>query len=142
MNTSLSLLSQQKNMFCLFEQKRFEGTKVTVESFLKWKAAFDKEMLELKRSKAEKSDKKLTGKQQFERDENLYESDLQMLNEEAIEVDESLFQNLDDLDLDDDGEEWVPGDDDDDDEEEEEEEEQSSSGRGKKKCLASFTLQR
>ena len=59
-------------------------------------------MQDLKRIKAEKADKKLTGKQLFEKDENLFESDLQLLNEDAIEVDESLFQNLDDLDLDDD----------------------------------------
>ena len=97
---------------------------MTVESFLKWKAAFDKEMAELKRSKAEKAEKKLTGKQLFERDENLYQSDLQLLNEEAIEVDESLFQNLDDLDLEDDGEEYVPGEDDDDDDDDEDYEEE------------------
>jgi hypothetical protein len=44
-----------------------------------------------------------------------------LLNEEAIEVDESLFQNLEDLDLDDDGEEYNPEDDYEDDDEEEEE---------------------
>ncbi len=58
----------------------------------------------------------------FERDSSLFTSDLQLLNEEAIEVDESLFQNLDDLDLDDDGEEYNPEDDYEDDDEEEEEE--------------------
>ena len=107
------------------ELKRFEGTKVTVESFLKWKADFDKEMSELKRKKEEKANKKTTGKQLFERDDKLFESDLQLLNEEAVvEVDESLFQNLDDLDLDDDGEEYVPdfGDDDDDDDDDDDEE--------------------
>ena len=59
----------------------------------------------------------------FERDSSLFTSDLQLLNEEAIEVDESLFQNLDDLDLDDDGEEYNPEDDYEDDDDEEEEEE-------------------
>jgi hypothetical protein len=58
----------------------------------------------------------------FERDSSLFTSDLQLLNEEAIEVDESLFQNLEDLDLDDDGEEYNPEDDYEDDDEEEEEE--------------------
>jgi len=63
-----------------------------------------------------------TGKQLFEHDSSLFTSDLQLLNEEAIEVDETLFQNLDDLDLDDDGEEYNPEDDYEDDDEEEEEE--------------------
>ena len=107
------------------ELKRFEGTKVTVESFLRWKVDFDKEMSELRRQKEEKAVKKTTGKQLFERDEKLFESDLQLLNEEAVvEVDESLFQNLDDLDLDDDGEEYVPGDDDDDDDDDDDYEEE------------------
>lgn len=62
----------------------------------------------------------IKGKQLFERDENLFTSDLQYMNEEqGVEVDESLFQNLDDLDLDDDGEEYKPGDDDDDDDDDE-----------------------
>lgn len=101
-------------------KKRFEGTKVTVESFLKWKTAFDKEMNELKKQNLDTTNKKTTGKQLFERDESLFTSDLQYMTEEQVEVDESLFQDLDDLDLDDDGEEYVPGEDDDDDEEEEE----------------------
>lgn len=54
----------------------------------------------------------------FERDENLFTSDLQFTNDDQVEVDESLFQNLDDLDLEDDGEEYKPGDDDDDDDDE------------------------
>ena len=97
-----------------------------MESFLKWKASFDKEMKELKKTNQETSNKKPTGKQLFERDENLFTSDLQYINEDQVEVDESLFQDLDELDLDDDGEEYKPGDDDefeDDDDEEEEEEE-------------------
>jgi hypothetical protein len=45
------------------ELRKFEGTKVTVESFMKWKAAFDKEQLELKKQNAEAiANKKLTGK--------------------------------------------------------------------------------
>jgi hypothetical protein len=48
---------------------------------------------------------------------------LQYINEEQVEVDESLFQDLDDLDLDDDGDEYKPGDDEDDDEDDTEEEE-------------------
>ena len=45
------------------------------------------------------------------------------MTEDAVEVDESLFTEMDDLNIDDDGEEWVPGKDDDEDDDEEEEEE-------------------
>jgi len=51
-------------------------------------------------------DKRLTGKQLFERDSTLNESDIKFLTESGgstVKVDESLFQDLDldDLDLDD-----------------------------------------
>ena len=46
-------------------QKRLEGTKVTVESFLKWKEKFEAELAELDGVKKNKDtpsgDKKLTG---------------------------------------------------------------------------------
>lgn len=43
-------------------QKRFEGTKVTVETFLAWKTKFDAEMAELKKEKVQKEKTKgLTG---------------------------------------------------------------------------------
>jgi hypothetical protein len=62
------------------------------------------------------------GKNLFERDETLFNSDLQFINsDDPVEVDESLFQDLEELDLDDDGEEYVPGEDDDDDDEDDEE---------------------
>jgi len=84
-------------------------------------AVFDKEQRELNK-KDESGSKKPTGKQLFERDSDLF-NDLKFIEneEEALEVDESLFQNLDDLDIDDDGEEYVPGESDDEEEEEEEE---------------------
>lgn len=85
---------------------------------MKWKAAFDKEMFELKKQVVDKTPKKTTGKQLFERDESLFTSDLQF-TEGEVEVDESLFQDLEDLDLEDnEDDEYNP----DDDEEEEEEE--------------------
>lgn len=46
------------------ERQRFEGTRVQVETFLAWKAAFDAEMAELKLQKGLKSKegpRKLTG---------------------------------------------------------------------------------
>jgi len=85
------------------EKKRFEGTRVTVETFLAWKASFDAEISALHKSKKE-TEKKLTGKELFLRDSKLNESDLQFLQDGdvAVQIDESLFQDLDDLELDDD----------------------------------------
>ncbi|KAJ8959455.1 hypothetical protein NQ318_022148 [Aromia moschata] len=88
------------------EQKRFEGTRVTVETFLKWKQLFEDEMgITKKREMADKEGKKLTGRELFMTDKTLNESDLKFLDEgDAVKVDESLFQDLDDLDLEDDDE--------------------------------------
>ncbi|XP_053212268.1 RWD domain-containing protein 1-like [Panonychus citri] len=93
------------------EMRRFEGTKVTVESFLAWKREFDIEMASLEKTKAkvEGSNKKLTGRELFEKDKSLIESDLKFLEEEggeaavasSVDVDESLFQDVEDLDIDD-----------------------------------------
>lgn len=85
------------------ERKRVEGTHVTVESFLAWKTKFDMERRLLKKTdKDEKDMKKLTGKQLFMADKTLDQSDLKFLEEgdEAVKVDESLFQELDELDID------------------------------------------
>lgn len=83
------------------ERNKFEGVRVTVESFLTWKAKFDQEMAELKklRAKDDMTSKKLTGRELFEKDHTLVDSDLQFLQDEEVKVDESLFQELDDLEL-------------------------------------------
>jgi hypothetical protein len=48
------------------ELRKFEGTKVTVEAFLKWKTVFDKEQLEIKiKANADAANKKPTGDQHF-----------------------------------------------------------------------------
>ncbi|EZA59343.1 hypothetical protein DMN91_007719 [Ooceraea biroi] len=88
------------------ERKRFEGTRVTVESFLSWKEKFDEEMGYTKRRElADREGKKLTGKELFMTDKTLDQSDLKFLDDgDAVKVDESLFQNLDDLDSEDDDE--------------------------------------
>ncbi|KAM9317398.1 RWD domain-containing protein 1 [Gastrophryne carolinensis] len=89
------------------EKVRFHGTPVTIENFLSWKAKFDAELTELKRKKQKEEEQsgknKLTGKQLFETDHNLDTSDIKFLEEAGnnVEVDESLFQDLDDLELDD-----------------------------------------
>jgi len=89
------------------EQKRFEGTRVSVETFMKWKMNFEDEMgITKKREILEKEGKKLTGRELFLRDTTLNESDLQFLDDgDAVKVDESLFQDLDDLDLEDEDDE-------------------------------------
>ncbi|XP_069829749.1 RWD domain-containing protein 1 [Dendropsophus ebraccatus] len=89
------------------EKKRFHGTPVTIENFLNWKAKFDTDMAELRRKRQKEEEQsgksKLTGKQLFETDHNLDTSDIKFLEEtgNSVEVDESLFQELDDLELDD-----------------------------------------
>ncbi|KAG7155349.1 RWD domain-containing protein 1-like [Homarus americanus] len=95
------------------ERKKFEGTRVTVETFLVWKAKFDVELAALRteKEKEEEKNKKLTGRELFQTDQTLNESDLSFLGdgEGEVTVDESLFQDLDDLDLDEeDDEDFVP----------------------------------
>jgi hypothetical protein len=89
------------------ENKKFEGTRVTVESFMKWKLKFDEEMTILKKKKQalEKSNK-LTGRELFEKDDTLNESDLKFIEDDrdisyddaGVKVDTALF----DEDFDDD----------------------------------------
>lgn len=105
------------------ERKKFEGTRVTVETFMKWKFEFEESTgIQAKRDKISDS-KKITGRELFLRDNTLNESDIKYLMEagdsiENVKIDESLFQNIGDLDLgddddDDEDEDWQPGDDDD-----------------------------
>ncbi|XP_041044035.1 RWD domain-containing protein 1 isoform X1 [Carcharodon carcharias] len=89
------------------EKAVFHGTAVTIENFLSWKAKFDTELAEIRRKRQKEEEQagkvKLTGKQLFETDHNLDTSDIQFLEEgNNVEVDESLFQDMDDLELDDD----------------------------------------
>ncbi|CAG9795299.1 unnamed protein product [Diatraea saccharalis] len=94
------------------ELKRFEGTRVTVESFLAWRKQFEIDMgIPAKREREMKDKNKLTGKELFLRDTTLNESDLKFLDDgDAVKVDESLFQDLDDLDIsDEDDADYVPG---------------------------------
>ncbi|KAF2885529.1 hypothetical protein ILUMI_20679 [Ignelater luminosus] len=84
------------------EMKKFEGTKVTVESFLAWKKQFEEDLgIRKKKETNEKENRKLTGRELFITDNTLNESDLKFLDGEEVQVDESLFQDLEDLDIDD-----------------------------------------
>lgn len=100
------------------ERKKFEGTRVTVETFMKWKMEFEEQTgVTAKREKITADSKKLTGKELFMQDNTLNDSDIKFLIEagdsiENVKIDESLFQNIGDLDLDDDDEDdddYVPG---------------------------------
>uniref|UniRef100_A0A1B0CKR5 RWD domain-containing protein n=1 Tax=Lutzomyia longipalpis TaxID=7200 RepID=A0A1B0CKR5_LUTLO len=99
------------------EQKKFEGTRVTVEAFLAWKSTFEDEVgITQRRLKDSGENRKLTGRELFLRDTTLNESDIKFLLEagdsiESVKIDESLFQNIDDLELDSDtdDEDYVPG---------------------------------
>lgn len=55
------ILTQSNFFFCI--QNRFEGKRVTVESFMTWKVKFDQEVAELRKiqAKEEVVSKKLTG---------------------------------------------------------------------------------
>jgi len=85
------------------ERKKFEGTVVTIESFLAWQTKFDAEMAELKRQKCKEDTavKKLSGKDLFMLNNAMDDSDVKFLEEggEVVEVDESLFEDIDDLAL-------------------------------------------
>ena len=89
------------------EKNKFHGTPVSIENFLHWKESFDAEMALLKKlPEKEDKDKKLTGRELFLVDKSLINSDLKFLEdggEVAIRVDESLFQDLEDLDIADQG---------------------------------------
>lgn len=86
------------------EDLKYKGTPVTLENFLEWKAKFDAEMIACGKRKVEVvSSDKLTGKQLFEQDSTLNESDIKFLTSDpGVRVDESLFQDFEDLDIDDD----------------------------------------
>ncbi|XP_055287025.1 RWD domain-containing protein 1-like [Moschus berezovskii] len=90
------------------EKQLFHGTPVTIENFLNWKAMFDAELLEIKKKRMKEEEQagknKLSGRQLFETDHNLETSDIQFLEDAGnnVEVDESLFQEMDDLELEDD----------------------------------------
>lgn len=106
------------------EKQRYVGTKVTPESFNKWKEGFDREMrmkgtelgydiLKFSRNaEAFSANGKLTGKQLFEKDKSLVTSDTAFRNEQGadeneddVDFDADLFRKeMEDLNIDDDSE--------------------------------------
>ncbi|KAG9342756.1 hypothetical protein JZ751_015618 [Albula glossodonta] len=73
--------------------KAFQGTVVTIENFLSWKAKFEQEMVELRRKRQKEEEQ--SGK-------------TKLTAANSVEVDESLFQDMDDLDLDEDDPDFDP----------------------------------
>lgn len=108
--------------FILFVQKlkqKFEGTRVTVETFLKWRNEYERDIGLAEKREKQSTNRKLTGRELFMRDNTLNDSDLKFLEAagesvESVKIDESLFQNLEDLEFgsDEDDEDYVPGADD------------------------------
>ncbi|CAG8820986.1 25150_t:CDS:2, partial [Racocetra persica] len=82
------------------EHAKFQGTKVTVASFLEWKENIEREMAEKERNtkslallkKEEMRKNKLTGRQLFEHDQALAKSDVTFMDEDDVAVDISIFE--------------------------------------------------
>ncbi|ORX67452.1 hypothetical protein DL89DRAFT_213662, partial [Linderina pennispora] len=93
------------------DQAKFIGTQVTRASFLEWKERFDLERAETKKAalaaaesrgtarrtadSKKQSDMMLTGRQLFEQDRSLAQSDSKFISEGDVAVDSSLFENED-----------------------------------------------
>ncbi|KAJ2742323.1 rwd domain-containing protein [Coemansia sp. BCRC 34301] len=86
------------------DQAKFIGTPVTRANFLEWKAKFDLETKEhlarltseagedrAKRTTGSKKDERLTGRQLFEQDRSLAQSDSTFIADGDVAVDASLF---------------------------------------------------
>ncbi|KAI0054047.1 RWD-domain-containing protein [Auriscalpium vulgare] len=101
------------------EEARTRGTPVTVNSFLEWKAKFDKELAQRKaredddrlkglspkeREEYKRIGTRLTGRQLFERDKNLDISDDALLEEGTVSVDISQYERNRDSDDEDEAE--------------------------------------
>jgi len=95
------LKNREKEREDELERKRFEGTVVTVETFMNWRNEFEKEMgIAEKKAKELEANRKLTGRELFMRDQSLIDSDIIFLQQagdsiENVKIDESLFQALD-----------------------------------------------
>lgn len=84
------------------ETKKIIGTPVTEQSFLAWKARFDAEMIKLKLEQQKQQlveqtggAKRLTGREMFESDKTLAESDLNFVEDLDQNQIEALLQDVD-----------------------------------------------
>lgn len=93
------------------EARKFEGTPVTKQTFIAWKAKFDAEMLKLKLEQQKKLQStdgqntvttgggRLTGREMFESDKTLAESDLNFVEDLDQNQLEALMQNIEEMEL-------------------------------------------
>lgn len=87
------------------ETKRFDGTPVSKETFLAWKAKFDAEILMVKIAEQKQNEqsttgsKRLTGRAMFELDETLAESDLNFVEDLDQNQIEALLHNIKEIDV-------------------------------------------
>lgn len=102
------------------ERRKIEGTPVTVESFMAWKVKFDAELLKAKIERLKKMNEQnpsnqrgLTGREMFEKDKALAESDLNFVDDLEQDQLEALLENIDEMNLEDDD---LEGEDDEDEE--------------------------
>lgn len=90
------------------ECKRFDGSPVTEANFLAWKAKFDAEQLKIKITQQKMladqgvvNSNRQTGREMFESDKTLAESDLNFVEDLDQGQIEALMQNLDEFELED-----------------------------------------
>lgn len=109
------------------EAARYRGTLVTVESFLEWQQNFLAESQQVAKSggvqtramqaaiaidrmgKPPVSGGKLTGRQLFEKDKNLFSQDSQFLDDNDVTVDVDMFEGMRDLNVEDEVNEVLAG---------------------------------
>ncbi|VDQ14763.1 unnamed protein product [Trichobilharzia regenti] len=98
---------EKRKAALLEEEAKFKGDRVTVESFLEWNAKFRAEMEALKEKiiTDDQTNKRLTGRELFLKDNHYDDSDLTFLETnggEVVEIDERLFIDINDIELSDD----------------------------------------
>ncbi|XP_018645586.1 RWD domain-containing protein, putative [Schistosoma mansoni] len=99
---------EKRKAMQLEEEAKFRGDRVTVESFLEWNTKFLAEMESLKEKLIPEDPsavKRPTGRELFLKDNHYDDSDLTFLETnggEVVEIDEHLFVDIGDIDLDDD----------------------------------------
>lgn len=89
------------------EKAKFFGTPVNKQTFMAWRAKFDAEMLKLKIEKMKNAEpgqaptKRLTGRELFESDKSLAESDLNFVDDLDQGQLEALLHDIEEVNLDD-----------------------------------------
>ncbi|KAF5922595.1 hypothetical protein HPG69_017968 [Diceros bicornis minor] len=93
---------EQTEKEAVAKKQLFHRTPVTIENFLSWKARFDAKLLEIKKKQRKEEE---AGKNKLlEADHNLDTAAIQFLEDAGnnVDMDKSLFRDMDDLELEDD----------------------------------------